>query len=78
MNRLRLTLSCWDYDRTRALAERALNDTARLQILSQDLSVSASALKGTFDTLVGVGLLPADARFAPDRMVDARYLNKLQ
>ena len=63
---------------TPALAERALNDTARLKILSQDLSVSVSALKGTFDTLVGVGLLPADARFAPDRMVDARYLNKLR
>src|SRR6186997_1442731 len=36
---------------TPALAERALNDTAKLKILSQDLSVSVSALKGTFDTL---------------------------
>ena len=59
---------------TPALAERALEDTARLRILSQDLSVSEPALKGTFDTLVGVGLLPQDARFDPARMVDTRYL----
>jgi len=61
---------------TPALAERALNDTARLKILSQDLSVSQPALRGTFDTLVGVGLLPSDARFEPARMVDTRYLER--
>jgi NitT/TauT family transport system substrate-binding protein len=62
---------------TPALAERALDDTAKLRILSQDLSVSEPALKGTFDTLVGVGLLPKDARFEPGRMVDDRYLKGL-
>jgi NitT/TauT family transport system substrate-binding protein len=61
---------------TPALAERALDDTARLRILSHDLSVSQPALKGTFDTLVGVGLLPSDARFEPARMVDTRYLGR--
>jgi len=61
---------------TPALAERALDDTARLKILSQDLSVSHPALRGTFDTLVGVGLLPSDARFEPARMVDTRYLGR--
>jgi ABC-type nitrate/sulfonate/bicarbonate transport system substrate-binding protein len=61
---------------TPALAERALDDTARLKILSQDLSVSQPALRGTFDTLVGVGLLPSDARFEPARMVDTRYLER--
>jgi len=61
---------------TPALAERALDDTARLRILSQDLSVSQPALRGTFDTLVGVGLLPSDARFEPARMVDTRYLER--
>jgi len=61
---------------TPALAERALDDTARLKILSQDLSVSQPALRGTFDTLVGVGLLPSDARFEPARMVDTRYLGR--
>jgi NitT/TauT family transport system substrate-binding protein len=62
---------------TPALAERALDDTAKLRILSQDLSISEPALKGTFDTLVGVGLLPKDARFEPGRMVDDRYLKGL-
>jgi ABC-type nitrate/sulfonate/bicarbonate transport system substrate-binding protein len=61
---------------TPQFAERALDDTARLRILSQDLTVSEPALKGTFDTLVGVGLLPADARFEPSRMVDSRYLGR--
>jgi len=61
---------------TPALAERALDDTERLRILSQDLSVSQPALRGTFDTLVGVGLLPSDARFEPARMVDTRYLGR--
>lgn len=61
---------------TPALAERALDDTARLQILSRDLSVSEPALKGTFDTLVGVGLLPKDARFDPARMVETRFLRR--
>jgi len=59
---------------TPALAERALDDTARLGILSRDLSVSAQALKGTFDTLLAVGLLPAEAKFDPARMVETRYL----
>ena len=61
---------------TPALAERALDDTERLRILSQDLSVWQPALRGTFDTLVGVGLLPSDARFEPARMVDTRYLER--
>ena len=61
---------------TPQFAERALEDTAKLGILSQDLTISEPALKGTFDTLLGVGLLPADARFEPSRMVDSRYLER--
>jgi len=61
---------------TPQFAERALADTAKLRILSQDLTISEPALKGTFDTLVGVGLLPAGARFEPSRMVDSRYLER--
>jgi ABC-type nitrate/sulfonate/bicarbonate transport system substrate-binding protein len=59
-----------------ALAERALDDTSKLKILSQDLSVSERALKGTFDTLLGVGLLPAGTGFDPGKVVDQRYLDK--
>ena len=57
-----------------ALSERALADTKRLGILSEDLSVSEAALRGTFDTLDAVGLLPKGAAFESARVVDADYL----
>ena len=73
-----VTTAARELKTTPALARRALADTAKLGILSPDLSVSERALKGTFDTLLGVGLLPADARFEPARVVDARYLGMLR
>lgn len=57
-----------------ALAQRALGDTARLKILSQDLSVSEPALQGVFQTLKSAGLLPAEAKFEAQRIVDSSYL----
>jgi NitT/TauT family transport system substrate-binding protein len=57
-----------------ALAERALADTARLKILSPDLSVSDAALGSTFETVLGVGLLPPGSVYERSRMVDASYL----
>jgi ABC-type nitrate/sulfonate/bicarbonate transport system substrate-binding protein len=57
-----------------ALAQRALEDTAKLQILSQDLSVSEPALAGVFQTLQAAGLLPAEAKFDIQRVVDSSYL----
>ena len=57
-----------------ALAQRALGDTARLKILSQDLSVSEPALQGVFETLKSAGLLPAEAKFDSSRIVDSSYL----
>lgn len=59
-----------------ALAERALADTARLKILSPDLSVSDAALRSTFDTVLGVGLLPAGSLYERARMVDSSYLGR--
>jgi NitT/TauT family transport system substrate-binding protein len=59
-----------------ALAERALADTARLKILSPDLSVSDAALGSTFETVLGVGLLPAGSVYDRARMVDASYLDR--
>ena len=67
-----------ELDTTPALARRALGDTAKLEILSLDLSVSERALKGTFDTLLGVGLLPPRTPFEPARVVDVQYLRKAQ
>jgi ABC-type nitrate/sulfonate/bicarbonate transport system substrate-binding protein len=57
-----------------ALAERALADTARLKILSPDLSVSDAALGSTFETVLGVGLLPPGSVYERSRMVDSGYL----
>ena len=57
-----------------ALAERALADTARLKILSPDLSVSDAALGSTFETVLSVGLLPPGSVYERTRMVDASYL----
>ncbi|HJY76944.1 MAG TPA: ABC transporter substrate-binding protein [Burkholderiales bacterium] len=59
-----------------ALAERALADTARLKILSPDLSVSDAALRSTFETVLGVGLLPAGSVYERARMVDSSYLGR--
>ena len=57
-----------------ALAQRALADTARLKILSPDLSVSDAALGSTFETVLGVGLLPPGSLYERSRMVDSGYL----
>jgi ABC-type nitrate/sulfonate/bicarbonate transport system substrate-binding protein len=57
-----------------ALAERALADTAKLKILSPDLSVSDAALGSTFETVLGVGLLPAGSVYERSRIVDSSYL----
>jgi len=59
-----------------ALAERAIADTARLKILSTDLSVSDAALGSTFETVLGVGLLPAGSVYERARMVDSSYLGR--
>jgi len=59
-----------------ALAERALADTAKLKILSPDLSVSDAALGSTFETVLGVGLLPAGSVYERARMVDSSYLGR--
>ena len=60
-----------------AFARRALDDTARLKILSPDLSVSNRALKGTFETLAAVGQL-GDAKFDFQKIVDLRFLRLSQ
>jgi ABC-type nitrate/sulfonate/bicarbonate transport system substrate-binding protein len=57
-----------------ALAKRALDDTAKLKILSEDLSVNEAALAGVFETLKSARLLPAESKFELGRIVDASYL----
>jgi ABC-type nitrate/sulfonate/bicarbonate transport system substrate-binding protein/pimeloyl-ACP methyl ester carboxylesterase len=59
---------------TVALTERALADTAKLKILSQDLSVSERGLATVFATLQAAGLVAAGDTFEMDRIVDHSYL----
>jgi NitT/TauT family transport system substrate-binding protein len=59
---------------TVALTERALQDTAKLGILSPDMSISDPALRTVFDTVKSAGLLPDTATFDRNRIVDAGYL----
>lgn len=57
-------------------AERALQDTKRLKILSSDLSVSRAGIETVFTTVKSVGLLPPDAQFDVGRIVDESYLKE--
>ncbi|MBI2726307.1 MAG: ABC transporter substrate-binding protein [Polaromonas sp.] len=57
-----------------ALAERALNETARLKILSGDLSVSRPGLGKVFETLVAANLVPKNRAFEFQKIVDESYL----
>lgn len=61
-----------------ALAVRALNDTARMRILSEDLSVSKPGLEYVFRSLQSAGLVAADAVFEFERIVDHSYLKRLE
>ncbi len=56
------------------LATRALHDTARLKILSQDLSVSERGLATVFVMLKAAGLVPEAADFDRSKIVDDAYL----
>lgn len=56
------------------LAARALEDTAKLKILSQDLSASEPGLATAFTMLKAAGLLPGDALFDLTKIVDSSYL----
>jgi ABC-type nitrate/sulfonate/bicarbonate transport system substrate-binding protein len=56
------------------LAERALRDTARLNILSKDLSVSEAGLRTVFATIKAAGLIGEAEKFEMGRVVDLRSL----
>lgn len=56
------------------LAKRALQDTARLRILSEDLSVSIPGLEYVFGSLLDSGLLPKGTALDFSRFLDNTYL----
>ncbi len=56
------------------MARRALDDTVRLKILSDDLSVSEPGLKYVFESLKSAGLLTNNQSFDLSKFYDGSYL----
>ena len=61
---------------TPAYARRALEDTARMDVLSRDLSLTGKSLMRVFDSVKSAGLVPADATYDREKFVDESYLNE--
>ncbi|MEA2995459.1 MAG: hypothetical protein QOG74_1008 [Alphaproteobacteria bacterium] len=61
---------------TPALARRALEDTARMDVLARDLSVTDKSLVRVFDNVKAAGLVPADATYDRTSFVDESYLTE--
>jgi NitT/TauT family transport system substrate-binding protein len=59
-----------------AYARRALEDTARMDILSKDLSISEQSLKRVFENVRASGAMPPDAPFDPKKFIDDSYLKE--
>jgi NitT/TauT family transport system substrate-binding protein len=59
---------------TPAFARRALDDTARMDVLARDLSITDKSLARVFDSVKAAGLVPADAAYDRAKFVDESYL----
>ena len=57
-----------------AYARRALEDTARMDILSKDLSISEPSLRRVFENVKAAGAIPSGVTFDPTVFVDDSYL----
>jgi ABC-type nitrate/sulfonate/bicarbonate transport system substrate-binding protein len=69
-------LSVKELRTTVAYAKRALEDTARMDILARDLSLNDTSLQRVFATMQEAGVLPADARYDRAKFVDESYLQE--
>ena len=59
---------------TAALARRALEDTARMDVLARDLGLTDASLKRVFENVQAAQLVPAGAAFDRAKFVDESYL----
>ena len=57
-----------------ANARRALEDTARMDVLARDLSLSDVSLKRVFATMQEAGVMPSSASYDRVKFVDDSYL----
>jgi NitT/TauT family transport system substrate-binding protein len=61
---------------TTAYARRALEDTARMDVLARDLSITDKSLARVFDNVKAAGLVPVDAAYDRTKFVDESYLRE--
>ena len=61
---------------TPANARRALEHTARMDVLARDLSITDKSLMRVFDSVKSAGLVPADAVYDRGKFVDESYLGE--
>ena len=54
--------------------KRALEDTARMDVLARDLSVTDKSLRRVFDSVLSAGLVPPGTAYDRTRIVDDSYL----
>jgi NitT/TauT family transport system substrate-binding protein len=57
-------------------ARRAIEDTARMDIMSRDLTVAPASLRRVFDIMQADGAIGRDVKFEPARFVDESYLKQ--
>ena len=63
---------------TPAFARRAIEDTARMDIMSRDLTVVPASLRRVFANMQEDGAIGRDVPFEPTRFVDDSYLKESQ
>jgi ABC-type nitrate/sulfonate/bicarbonate transport system substrate-binding protein len=61
---------------TVALARRAIDDTARMDIMPKDLSLTDASLRRVFDNVKAAGLVGPNASYDRGTFVDESYLSK--
>jgi ABC-type nitrate/sulfonate/bicarbonate transport system substrate-binding protein len=59
---------------TPAFAKRALEDTARMDVLARDLGLTDLSLRRVFDSVKSAKLVPDDAAYDRKKFVDESYL----
>lgn len=59
---------------TPEFARRALEDTARMDVLARDLGITDASLTRVFENVKAAQLVPADAAFDRSKFVDESYL----
>jgi NitT/TauT family transport system substrate-binding protein len=61
---------------TVAFARRALEDTAKMDVMARDLSLTDLSLRKVFTTMQEAGAMGSDVRYDRARIVDESYLNE--